>query len=82
MDPNTTWTRILDFIQNKNQDEIQNAKDHAALLLGWLSSGGFAPDITMNRDVDRYICASVCYTILTYRNPWVVLDYLINLRAF
>ena len=69
MDPQQTWTDMLDALK---QNDHQEAKELAEALLDWLRKGGFPPivvgDESLGADWHRTITAFICRSVVSRTN--------------
>ena len=69
MDPQQTWTDMLDALKQNDYDE---AKELAGALLEWLDKGGFPPtvvgDESIGADWHRMIAAFICRSVVSRTN--------------
>jgi len=66
MDPQAAWTEMLEAINHRNWDRVQELADG---LLDWLRRRGFPPQTTvieMRRGWDRVIAEFSCRVALQY----------------
>ena len=66
MDPQKTWTDMLDALKQNDHDE---AKELAGALLEWLGKGGFPPigvgDESLGADWHRTIAVFICRSVVS-----------------
>ena len=69
MDPQKTWTDMLDALKQIDHDEAQEL---AGALLEWLGKGGFPPiavgDKSLGADWQRTIAAFICRSVISRAN--------------
>ena len=69
MDPQQTWTDLLDALKQNDHDE---SRELAEALLEWLRRGGFPPivvgDESLGADWHRSIAAFICRCVVNRMN--------------
>ena len=69
MDPQQTWTDMLDALKQNDHDV---ANELAGALLEWLRKGGFPPivvgDKSLGADWHRTIAAFICRSLVSRKN--------------
>ena len=65
MDPNATWTLLIEMYVRRDWDEVVEA---AEALLTWLQRGGFPPDVMRDHEVgsdwNRVLAETGCHFAL------------------